>query len=94
MMALTPSELVALRAELGLTQTEMADEIGLKLRAYQDLEGGKSPIRKLHILAIERVALARAVIEGRTKLMPHGVFNDVMMAAKLFRRELLTVRDN
>ncbi|TGP28216.1 XRE family transcriptional regulator [Mesorhizobium sp. M2D.F.Ca.ET.232.01.1.1] len=94
MIALTPSELVALRAELGLTQTEMADEIGLKLRAYQDLEGGKSPIRKLHTLAIERVALARAVIEGRTNLMPHRVFNDAMMAAKLFRREILKAPNN
>jgi transcriptional regulator with XRE-family HTH domain len=33
----------------------MADRLGLSLRAYQDIEAGSSPMRKLHELAFERV---------------------------------------
>lgn len=55
---MTLDELTNLRHDLGLTQTQMADELGLKLRAYQEIEAGKAALRKMHILAAERVALA------------------------------------
>lgn len=85
MMPLTPEALVTLRATLGFTQTEMANEIGLGLRAYQDLEGAKSPIRKTHVLAIERVALTQAVLQANLSLMPQTVMGDVLMAGKLIK---------
>ena len=55
---MTVDELKILREELGLNQRQMAAEIGLKLRAYQNIETGQSQLRKLHQPAVERVALA------------------------------------
>jgi len=82
-----PFDLMTLRVALGYTQTQMAEAIGLKLRAYQDLEGGKSPIRTMHILAIERVALARAVEQGRLDILRlgemSGVVADVVTASRM-----------
>ena len=52
-------ELIAVRKALTLNQTQMAEELGLKLRAYQDIENGTATLRKMHILAAERFALSR-----------------------------------
>lgn len=54
---MTLNELIMLRRDLSLTQEQMAKEIGLSRRAYIDIETGKARLRKLHILAAERVAL-------------------------------------
>jgi hypothetical protein len=39
----------------------MAKEVGLSLRSLQSIEGGKSPVRKMHMLAAERVAIKIAI---------------------------------
>ncbi|CAM5657664.1 hypothetical protein MAUB1S_11445 [Mycolicibacterium aubagnense] len=85
MMPLTPESLAALRAVLGFNQTEMANRIGLGLRAYQDLEGNKSTIRKTHILAIERVVLSEAARQANLGLLPPEVMQDVLVVVKLIR---------
>jgi DNA-binding XRE family transcriptional regulator len=38
----------AFRANLGLSQSELADKMGLPLRTYQDIESGKSPVKRVH----------------------------------------------
>lgn len=45
------SDLKAFRNELGLTQAEMADKMGMPLRSYQDIEGDKNPVRPVHMAA-------------------------------------------
>ena len=57
-MPMTCDELYMLRKSLKLTQAEFANRMGLKLRAYNEIERGRSPLRKIHELAIGRVALA------------------------------------
>lgn len=65
---MTSAELTALRKELGLTQSQMAEYLGLKLRAYQDLEAGKSEVRKVHDEAAAMASLRIAVERGNPML--------------------------
>lgn len=80
---MTLNELVALRKSLGLTQTEMAGRIGLTLRGYQDVEGGVSKLRMLHIAAAERAALAVAVERGEPMLAPACIRRQALELARL-----------
>ena len=50
------SELISMRKSLGLTQTQMASELGMSLRAYSDIETGKTAYRQIHRLAVLQVA--------------------------------------
>ena len=52
--------LVDIRERIGWSQVVMAQEMGLSLRAYQALEAGETPMRRIHQLAAERVALSAA----------------------------------
>ena len=61
---MTAEELVALRKSLGLTQSEMAELMGMKTRAFQEIENGRSPVREIHRLAAERGALHLAAERG------------------------------
>jgi len=61
-------ELVALRKTLGLTQAEMAAEMGLSPRAYHDLESGSGPIPRRTRNAAERVSLRIAVLKENPDL--------------------------
>lgn len=58
---MTPAELTHLRKKSGMTQTDMAKELGLTLRGYQKLESGESPMRinyekAAQFTVIERIA--------------------------------------
>jgi len=77
---MTVDELIALRKRLGLTQAQMADRIGLGLRAYTEIENGRSALRGIHVAAAERVSLAIAAERG-----------DPMLAAPAARRDALAV---
>lgn len=46
-----------IRAALGMTQGQLGDAIGISRRAYQDYEGGVTPFRRTHELALKWVAL-------------------------------------
>jgi transcriptional regulator with XRE-family HTH domain len=66
----TEKDLLNLRKDLGLTQQEMAEHLGMALRGYQDIESGSSKYRVIHRLAAERVALGLAVDRGAPDLAP------------------------
>ena len=84
---MTAADLVALRKSLNLTQAEMAERIGLGLRAYQDIEGGVSKLRPIHVNAAERAALSLAVERGNPMLAPAGVRREALDLAGLIRGE-------
>lgn len=44
-----------------LTQAELAAELGITSRAYQDLESGKSTLKRSHILAMEFIGQRYAI---------------------------------
>ncbi|TCQ28248.1 helix-turn-helix domain-containing protein [Rhizobium sp. PP-CC-3G-465] len=79
-------ELYALRKSADMTQSMMANELGLTLRGYQKLESGESPMKPLHgkaamFVLIERMAQGhvpedagvRRIVE-RAHFMMNSVF--------------------
>lgn len=79
---MTPEELKELRKSLGLTQAEFAERIGMKVRAYADIELGVSPVRPIHVLATERVALSIAVERRNPMLAPASVRKEALELAQ------------
>jgi transcriptional regulator with XRE-family HTH domain len=77
------SPLFAIRKPLGLSQAEMAHRMGMKLRAYSDLETGARETRQIHVNAAERVALAVAVERGNPMLAPAEVRKQALEVARL-----------
>ncbi len=84
---MTLVELGALRASLDLTQTGMAKHLGMSLRAYQDIEGGVSKLRLIHVAAVERAALALAVERGNPMLAPASIRQQALDLARLITGE-------
>jgi transcriptional regulator with XRE-family HTH domain len=80
---MTLDEFIALRKQLGLTQTELGVFFGLKLRTVQDIESGKSPLRPAYALAAERVALALAIERKEPMLAPLSVRREALELARL-----------
>lgn len=74
------------RSDLGLTQSQMADELGMSLRAYQALEAGESEYRKIHQLAIERISLKLAVEQKDPTRAGLGVVDELKAYADLLKR--------
>jgi DNA-binding XRE family transcriptional regulator len=85
-------ELVGLRRHLGLSQTEMAGRIGLALRAYQDIENGRAKLRRVHVLAVERAALAIAAERGEVALAPDSVRKDISAMLAMMAGKALAVK--
>ena len=64
--------LFSTRQKLHLSQTEMAERLGLSLRAYQDLEKSAT-VRKAYKLATEFIAMQIAVERAQPELAtPQG----------------------
>lgn len=84
------SDLPVLRAKLGLTQTGLADLLGITLRAYQAIEAGDSALRPVHVLAIERATMKLAAKFGDPDLMTASVRDDVSAIAAVMRRRRAT----
>lgn len=59
---MTPAELKQARSTLGLTQTQMAARVGMKLRGYQRLEGEERGISETVAL------LVQALLEKEAKM--------------------------
>ena len=79
------AELTALRRGLGLTQTEMAERMGLSMRAYQVAEAEEGEIKVRHVAAAERVALSVALERKNPMLAPAGVRREALELARLIR---------
>jgi transcriptional regulator with XRE-family HTH domain len=54
---LTVEDIISLRKSLGFTQAGFAQELGLGSRAWSAVETGEATLRRIHIHAVERVAL-------------------------------------
>ena len=73
--------LVTVRKSLELTQAEMAAALGLSLKAWNDLENGRSEARKIHQLAAERAAFRLAAEHGAIARVPQAIMDDLMRLA-------------
>jgi transcriptional regulator with XRE-family HTH domain len=74
------------RSDLGLTQSQMAEALGMSLRGYQDLEAGKSEYRKIHQLAVERLGLKLAVERNDLTLAGVEIRRDIDKYIELLQR--------
>ena len=78
-------DLANLRKEMRLTQQQMADALGMALRAYQSIESGESEYRFIHRLAAERVALMIAADRKEPMLAPSSVRDDAIELVRVGR---------
>jgi transcriptional regulator with XRE-family HTH domain len=76
-------QLKQLRLTLGLTQAEMAKEMGLAVRSYQQLEAGEKEIRRRHVALAERVSLGVAVARRDPYLAMPSIREEAMQIAAL-----------
>lgn len=76
-------DIIALRKRLGWTQAQMAERIGIGLRAWQIIEGDPSKLRTMHVHAVERAALAAAVEQGDPMLAPASVRKQALDLARM-----------
>lgn len=79
---MTPAELADLRRTLGLRQADMAERMGLGLRAYQGLEDDGRELLDRH----ERLALSVALDVALER-------RDPMLAPAAIRRKALDLAD-
>ena len=56
---MTPEELKEVRTRLGMTQSQLAHELGVTLNAVQRWEAGERPIRRVTELALETLERRR-----------------------------------
>lgn len=82
---MTRDEFIDVHKAMGLTQTGLAERLGMSLRQVQGLENGTTELRLIHALAIERVALAFAAASGNWNVAPPSVRRDAMDVVALFR---------
>ena len=76
---MTVAEFIALRKRLGMTQTQLANHFGMSLRAIQDIENGRSELRFIHVLAIERIALAVGAALNDPDIIPQRVKDEAQV---------------
>lgn len=48
------------RQRVGLTQTQMAERMGMKLKQYQEVENGRAPLLARHQMLLDRASLGLA----------------------------------
>ncbi|GLK69194.1 hypothetical protein [Hansschlegelia plantiphila] len=77
---MTVEEIVQLRRNLQMTQRELAEQLGMNIRSWQEVEAGKTKIKEIHELALERVALRRAAETDNPSFMPAGLKADALKA--------------
>jgi len=75
--------LLALREGLGLTQSELAVRLGLHPRSWQEIEAGRTALKRVHELALERVALDVALERRNPMLAPPPMRRAALALARL-----------
>ena len=68
---MTPAVFKESRKRIGLTQSALADRLGVTLRQVQNLESGHSPIKGLHELSLRWIAMDEAHLD-----LPHEYQQD------------------
>lgn len=84
---MTVDNLVRIRRALGLSQTAMAQAMGLSMRTLQDIEAehGETEVKLRHALLVERVSLSEAVRQGNPALACASIERDARELARLER---------
>ena len=60
----SPERLLAMRQSLGMTQAGFGGLMGIPFRTYQDLEGGQTQVRAVHMRAAEMAMIVAGAIEN------------------------------
>ena len=86
---MTVADLIRLREECRLTQTDMAHAMKLSMRAYQDIEqrGGTEDLSDRHEALAERASLTIAVKRSNPMLALPGIRREAMDLMEIFRGE-------
>ncbi|WAC26383.1 helix-turn-helix domain-containing protein [Ancylobacter sp. SL191] len=79
--AMKAADLAHWRLRWGLTQEELAARMGLGRRAFIELEMGRRPIRRTHVLALERISLDVSIIRNDAGLLMPTIKHAVNHAA-------------
>jgi transcriptional regulator with XRE-family HTH domain len=77
------TRLAVRRNALKLTQSEMANRLGLSLRAYQDLEKSVDPIRPAYKLAVDMISMREAVRREDASLASEAALVHALHLAQL-----------
>jgi DNA-binding XRE family transcriptional regulator len=80
--SISKEQLADYRRTLGYTQEQMANAMGLSRRAYLDIEGGKSPIRLLHQMALCWASVKHAAEGGGYNDLAFDIGEIVVRAAR------------
>jgi transcriptional regulator with XRE-family HTH domain len=84
--------LINLRKALGISQSEMAQRMGLSLRQYQELESKVRSVRPRHVRLAESVALDIAIEKQNLELAPAKVRKRVVELALMLIQQNLKDR--
>lgn len=82
---MTGEDLAKARKALGLTQAQFGERLGMGRRSIADIETGTSPVRLIHSLALERLALALAIERAEPMLAPAGIRREALDLVTLIR---------
>jgi transcriptional regulator with XRE-family HTH domain len=82
---MTIDDLISLRKGMGLTQSDLAQLLGMSTRALQQIENGRSELREVHILAVERIALSQAVKTANIQIAPITVRREALELSNLIK---------
>lgn len=82
---MTLEEIKTYRAQVGLSQTEMAERMGMKMRSYQDIEAGRTPIATRHVMSLERASLQISLERKDISLALPAIRRDALDYTALFR---------
>lgn len=88
----TTYDMANLRKQLGFSQRQMAEGVGLSLQAYQDIEAGKAELRKVHVMACELLSLRAALSARDRNLAVPRIQADALDFAALVRGDPLGER--
>lgn len=82
---MTRDEFIQARKAMAMSQSDLAEQLGMSLRQIQSIEAGTAELRRVHALAMERVTLAFAAASGQWQVAVPAVRRDAMDVVALFR---------
>lgn len=69
--------MIRMREKLGFSQTVLAHNLGLSLRAYSDIETGKSACKHAYLEAMDRILLREAAERQDLSLLTSPTMHDL-----------------